>query len=113
MNSYCTIVSRYLYDCACHENFYFFRGLPGAKPVPFRRWYGNLGELRSVFTSTNFVVCTATATVATKEKIFNILSLTKSNTFEIELSPDRKNLCYSKQYIDNNTTLGDVLHEII
>ena len=34
-----------LYDCVCHENFYFFRELPGAKPVPFRRWYGNLGEL--------------------------------------------------------------------
>lgn len=49
------------------------------------------------------------------KKFFNVLSLTKSNTFEIELSPDRKNLCYSKQlqYIDNNTTLGDVFHEII
>ena len=50
-----------LYDCitlSCHDNFYFFRGLPGAKPVPFR-WYGNLGELWSVFISTKLVVCTA------------------------------------------------------
>ena len=33
-----------------------------------------------------------------KKEILNVLSLTKSNTFEIELSPDRKNLCNSKQY---------------
>jgi superfamily II DNA helicase RecQ len=74
-----------------------FRGLPGAKPVPFRKWYGNLGELRSLFKNVNFIVCTATATTSTKAKIFSILSLNRGNTLEIEVSPDRENLIYMKQ----------------
>ena len=90
-----------------------FRGLPGAKPVPFRKWYGNLGELRSLFKNVNIIVCTATATTSTKAKIFSILSLNRGNTLEIEVSPDRENLIYVKQYVDNNIPLGDVFGKII
>jgi superfamily II DNA helicase RecQ len=61
-----------------------FRGLPGTKPVPFRKWYGNLGELRSLFRNVNFVVCTATATISTREKNFNVLALTQANTFKLK-----------------------------
>ena len=92
---------------------FIVRGLPGAKPVPFRKWYGNLGELRSLFGNVNFVVCTATATVSTQEKIFNVLSLSQANTLKIEVSPDRVNLQYIKQYVENNMPMSDVFGKII
>jgi superfamily II DNA helicase RecQ len=79
-----------------------FRGLPGTKLVPFRKWYGNLGELRSLFSNVNFVVRTATATISTRENNFNFLALTQENTFKIEISPDSENLQYIKQYSLSN-----------
>ena len=65
-----------------------FRLLPGTKLVPFRKWYGNLGELRPLFSNVNFVVSTATATISTRENNFIVLVLTQANTFKIEISPD-------------------------
>ena len=61
-----------------------FRGLPGTKLVPFRKWYGNLGELRLFFSNVNFVVRTATATISTRENNFNVLVLTQANTFKLK-----------------------------
>ncbi|XP_028404789.1 mediator of RNA polymerase II transcription subunit 34-like [Dendronephthya gigantea] len=88
-------------------------GLPGAKPVPFRKWYGNLGELRALFKDVNFIACTATATISTKSKIFNVLQMNRGNTLEIEVSPDRANLTYAMQYVDNEIPLGDVFDNVI
>ena len=48
------------------------RGLSGVKSAPFRHWYGNLGELRSLLEGVSFVVCTATATSTTKRNIFSM-----------------------------------------
>jgi superfamily II DNA helicase RecQ len=79
-----------------------FRGLTGTKLVPFRKWYGNLGELGPLFSNVNFVVRTATATISTREHFFNVLALTQANTFKIEISPDRENLQYIKQYSLSN-----------
>lgn len=81
--------------------------------MPFRKWYGDLGELRSFFKNVNFIACTATATTSTKAKIFSVLGLNRQNTLEIEVSPDRENLRYVKQYVDNSIPLGDVFGKII
>lgn len=83
------------------------------KSLPFRTWYGNLGELRSVFDNISFVVCTATATLSTKRKIFDVLCLSNENTFVINISPERENLKYSMQYVDNSLELSAVFDHVI
>lgn len=89
------------------------RGLPGEKQVPFRMWYGNLGELRSLFSNIHLIVCTATVCTTTKRKIFDVLSLAPEETLSIEMSPERKNLIYVNQYVDNNIPLSETFGKII
>ncbi|CAB3988004.1 Werner syndrome ATP-dependent helicase-like [Paramuricea clavata] len=58
----------------------------GIKKIPFRKWYGNLGELMSLVPSnTNFVVLTATATQETTDCIFESLKLPPKKTHTIRL----------------------------
>lgn len=88
------------------------RGLAGQKTA-FRSWYGNLGAIRGLFRDVNLIVCTATATKSTKTKIFDVLELKMEETVSFEKSPERPNLCYSFQYMENDLELSDVFHEII
>ena len=80
--------------------------------TPFRHWYGNLGVLRSLLENISFVVCTATATSTTKRNIFNVLCL-DNDTFTVEMSPERANLKYCIQYVDNGLELSVVFGQII
>ena len=74
--------------------------------MPFRKWYGCLGELRSLIpTPTRLVILTATATKATKEEILNTLHLSGEDVKFIEQSPDRPNIKYCAQYLDKNEPL--------
>lgn len=74
--------------------------------MPFRKWYGCLGELRSLIpTATRLVILTATATKATKEEILNTLHLSGEDIKFIEQSPDRPNIKYCAQYLDKNEPL--------
>ena len=79
----------------------------------FRTWYGNLGKLRSLFTDVNLIVCTATATTSTKSKIFDVLDLRMQKTFCIEKRPERPNIAFSFQYVENHIELSDIFHDII
>ncbi len=88
------------------------RGLSGVKSAPFRHWYGNLGELRSLLEGVSFVVCTTTATSTTKRNIFDVLCL-NNDTFVVEMSPERGNLKYCIQYVDNSLDLSVVFSQII
>jgi superfamily II DNA helicase RecQ len=62
------------------------------------------------------IVCTATATVDTKKKIFAVLNLNDETTVGIERSPERSNIVYSSHYIDNDlefqTIVGNIIKEI-
>ena len=87
--------------------------MPSPKPVPFREWYGSLGELRNLSPNVNFIVCTTTATTATKKNIFEMLELTRANTLEIEISPNHDNLKYIHQYVDDSLPLSQVFGSII
>ena len=58
-------------------------------------------------------MCTATATLDTKRKIFEVLDLDKEKTFTIEKSPGRSNLVYSFQYIDNDMEIQNIFNEVI
>lgn len=74
---------------------------------PFRAWYGNLGEIKSLVSNrVCFVALTATATKHTKEQILKTLNLNNAQTFFIEQNPNKPNLCYSVQYVDNSNPLG-------
>ena len=83
------------------------------KPVPFRKWYGNLGQLRKILSNVRFMVCTATASLSTKSKIFSVLSITSDETFIVEMSPERKNLRYVVQYADNAIPMSELFRDII
>ena len=67
------------------------RGLPGSSSkrtaVPFRIWYGNLGELKSL-TASNVpsIILKATPSLSTKRDIFRALNLNQSSSFIMEHS---------------------------
>mgnify|MGYP002804346556 FL=1 len=91
----------------------YIRGLPGIKSPPFRELYVTLSELKSLLNNPRFVVCTATATSETKRKIYDVLCLSHSNTFSIEMSPDRSNLKYATQHVENNMELSKIFGRVI
>ena len=71
------------------------------KAQAFRRWFYNLGELRSLVPKAVPVMAiTATATAKTKAVIKTVLHL--QNCVEISQSPNKPNITYSVQYMDNN-----------
>ena len=74
---------------------------------------GNLGQLRKMFPTARFMVCTATASLSTKSKIFSVLSIAPDETFIVEMSPERKNLGYVVQYVDNAIPMSRIFQEII
>ena len=103
-------MTRPVFDICYSSN----RGLPGmSTPVPLRKWYGNLGQLREMLPTVRFMVCTATASLSTKSKIFNVLSIVPAETFIVEMSPERKNLRYVVQYVDNAIPISRLFQEII
>ena len=48
-----------------------------------------------------------------KEKIFKVLELTRANTLETRISPNRDNLKYIHQYVDNSLPLSQVFGRIV
>ena len=81
--------------------FSFVRGRTGnAGNVAFRKWYSFLNELRSLVSNgLPFMALTATASKHTKREIFRVLEFTTPH--EIVESPDRRNIVYVCQQIDN------------
>lgn len=90
--------------------------MPGSKDsdVPFRKWYGCLGELHSLLPQhCKLVILTATATRYTKEQIINTLHLPTNDVHFIEQSPDRKNIQYSVQYLEKDDHLENAFSSLI
>ena len=81
--------------------------------IPFRQWYGNLGEMYSLISSdVSTIVLTATASKATKKDIFKTLNLSQA-TFVIERSPERQNIRFGTQYLDKNLPLSAVFESVV
>eukprot|EP00794_Sanderia_malayensis_P014543 gene14543-16046_t len=81
--------------------------------VPFRRWYGNLGELRSLAPDhVKMIVITATATSKTRSAIFECLSLGKSTSC-VARSPHHENLHYCFEYLPKEMELSVVFSDIL
>lgn len=95
-----------------------FRGMSSygrrKESIPFRKWYGNLSELVSLVPSNvNFLILTATATQSTTDCILDSLHIPVKKVYTVKRSPNRNNLRYSLQYIDNNMPLEMVFRGII
>ena len=75
---------------------FLYRGQSTSQQAaPFRKWYGCIGELKSLLLSTTrYAIFTATATKATKHTIFKMLNLNPMSTFSIEKPPMRSNIAY-------------------
>ena len=101
--------------CGLYYRGYGFSGARlGKQSIPFRQWYGNFGELRSLVPSDiKFLILTATATKSTTESIFDSLRLSVKNTYTIQRSPNRPNLYYSIQNIDINMPVEIVFSRLI
>ena len=80
----------------------------------FRKWYSRINEARSL-TKVPFMALTATATKATKDKIFELLEFTYP--VEILASPNRNNISYCVQALEKNLTVAEnfrcVIDEIL
>ena len=86
-----------------------FRGYDEEGRFPFRKWYGELHEIRCLLQpETTFALFTATATEQTKQKILCMLELHSSETFFIEKNPDRENIKCCVEYIDNNLDIASI-----
>ena len=82
-------------------------GFPGLKSTPFRHWYGNIAEIRSLVSSDVPVIAlTATASKSTKHKIFESLSLMKNSTFVLERNPDKPNIKFYVQYVKKDLEIS-------
>ncbi|CAB3987147.1 mediator of RNA polymerase II transcription subunit 34-like [Paramuricea clavata] len=89
-------------------------GLSGNKKVPFRKWFGCLGEIRSLIPKNNkIIIVTATATKATKSQILESLDITADQLHTVEQNPNRINLMYILSYMDKQRSLKDVFIKLI
>ena len=60
---------------------------------PFRKWYGHIGELRSLLdSSVKFAVFTATASKSTKASLLTVLNIKPLLTHIIEKKPLEREL---------------------
>ena len=69
----------------------------------FRKWYSRLNKLRSLANNIPIMALTATATVSTKKMIFNLLEFV--DPFEIVVSPNRSNISYVVQKMEDASML--------
>ena len=95
--------------------FSIFRGQSTSQcAVPFRQWYTNLGELKSLLlSSTKYAIFTATASNATRNEIFKMLSLSIISTYSIEKPPLRANISYNFVYVRKEQSLENVFGVLI
>ena len=80
---------------------------------PFRIWYSKLIELKSLLPCAKYAIFTATATRMTKMTLFDMLGLTPQDTYCVEKSPARNNICYIFTYIDKNLELETLFSDLI
>lgn len=69
----------------------FFRGLDEKKKEAFRKWFGEIGELRSLFPQASILALSATCTHKISRRVYKILDLSV-NTIETRISPNKPNI---------------------
>ena len=104
--NWCTLHNTYTLCC---------RGRSASqKAAPFRKWYANLAELKSLLdSSTRFSIFTATATRSTKSAVYDMLNLNAFNIYAIEKPPVKGNISYRFGYLNKETPLESVFGSLI
>ena len=88
--------------------------MPGPKKAPFRKWFGCLGEIKSLIpNNVRFVIVTATATVATRAEIIESLQVSASQLYTIEENPNKANLMYILTYMDKHIGVEEIFSKLI
>lgn len=59
------------------------------------------------------IMCIGTASKPTKRKIFDVMSVSPEETLIIKMTPDRKNLQYAVQYVENSIPMTDLFSTIL
>lgn len=77
----------------------------GDRKEAFRKWFSNVGELRSLFPDATVVALSATCTVSIRKKVMKILQLAEDTT-EINLSPNKSNIKLVSSKIKNEIEMG-------
>ncbi|XP_052062841.1 bifunctional 3'-5' exonuclease/ATP-dependent helicase WRN-like [Mytilus californianus] len=77
----------------------------GGRKEAFRKWFGNIGELRSLFPEATVLALSATCTVNIRQKVMKILQLT-DDTKEINMSPNKSNIKLVSSKIKNEIEMG-------
>ena len=96
------------------STFFTFRGYASASNSPFRKWYRNLYEFRLLLDSSiKFAVFTATATTATKNRIFETLGMGVTDCYCVEKSPLKENIKFTLTYISNELTLEEIFNDTL
>ncbi|XP_061171628.1 uncharacterized protein LOC133181101 [Saccostrea echinata] len=88
----------------------FFRGESASEEDPFRRWYGRLGELRSLV-ECPVILMTATANSAARKALQRKFCMT--DCLEIIENPDRNNIKLFLQCVKYNTPLENTFFFLI
>ena len=87
----------------------FFRGYSGNEKAAFRKWYGEIYQFRCLLNpNVKFALFTATATEQTKHRILSMLEIDHSETFFIEKNPERKNIKYCVEYVENTSEIASI-----
>ncbi|CAB4044012.1 mediator of RNA polymerase II transcription subunit 34-like, partial [Paramuricea clavata] len=78
----------------------------------FRKWFSRINEMRSLLKKIPILALTATATLATKNKIVRALEMDTCEV--INQSPNRKNIAYSVQAVTGGAhqTFGPIIKEL-
>ena len=90
--------------------YVFFRGESAHGDNPFRAWYGNLGEIRSL-TECPILLITATANEAARKKMRRKFSM--KNCKDIIDNPDRENVKLFVQKVKASRSLDDIFGFLI
>ena len=81
---------------------------------PFKKWYGHIGELRSLLDSLlKFAVFTTTASKSTKANLLTVHNMKLLSTHMIEKSRLKDNLTFDVFYINNDINLEDIFDNVI
>lgn len=75
-------------------NFTCSGGLGDDEQLAFRKWFRQMGELRSMFPSANVLAVSATSIKEIRRTVMNELWLQKESTTLIIRSPDKSNTKY-------------------
>ncbi|XP_061182575.1 ATP-dependent DNA helicase RecQ-like [Saccostrea echinata] len=71
----------------------------------FRKWFGDLGELRSIFPNASLLALSATCTLKVQKRVLKVVSFKPDFTF-VYLSPDKRNIKYVVKKVANDIEMA-------